>query len=183
MRIPLASRFCELVAALVSQQNTGWLGFFKLDLLNPAKDGIALHRGHRMFTLQFQNGEYVIGKAEKRFKFLSTASNRRLHLQSPMLSKFNSRQLLGALIRLGYSSGQSLEIIGVAKRTTDQISTDITVASEHTKTYMLQHPLILNGDRITVFVTPHPSAQTTTAGTALTTMLIVKNIPLQYSQI
>lgn len=183
MRIPLASRFREPVAAIVSQQNSGWLGFLKLDLFNPSQDGIALLRGHRLFTMQLQNGEYVVGKAEKGFKFLSTASNMRLKLQSPMLGKFTSRQLLGELIRLGYSSGHSLEIIGVAKRTQEQTTADITVASEHTKNHMIQYPLIVNGDRITVSIAPHPSTQPNTPGAALTTMLIVKNIPLQYSQI
>lgn len=80
MRIPLASRFREPIAALISQQNAGWLGFLKIDLLNPGIDGIALLQGHRLFTLQMQNGEYTIGKAEKGFEFLSTASNSHLNL-------------------------------------------------------------------------------------------------------
>lgn len=99
-----------------------------------------------------------------------------------MLNRFNSRQLLGELIRLGYSSGQSLEIIGVAKKSQEQVTADITVASERTKVYMTQYPLILNGDRITVTATPHPSSQAKTPGAALTTTVIIKNIPLQYSQ-
>lgn len=183
MRIPLASRFREPIAALVSQQNTGWLGFLKLDLLNPSIDGIALLRGHRIFTLQMQNGDYVIRKVEKGFEFLSTANNRRLKLKSPMLGQFNSRQLLGELIKLGYSSGHNLEVIGVTKRTQDQITADVTVASEHTKTYMLQYPLKVNGDHISVSVPPHPTAQNHTPGTTLTTMLIFKNLPLQYSKV
>lgn len=77
MSIPLANRMREPIAALVSPQNAGWLGFLKLDLLNPATDGLALLRGHRLFTLQLQNGEYVIGKVEKGFEFSSTANNRR----------------------------------------------------------------------------------------------------------
>lgn len=60
MRIPLASRFREPIAVLISQQNAGWLGFLKIDLLNPGIDGIALLQGHRLFTLQMQNGEYTI---------------------------------------------------------------------------------------------------------------------------
>lgn len=47
---------------------------------------------------------------------------------------------------------------------------------------MLQYPLIVNGDRIAVTITPHPSSPPFSPGSALTTMLIAKNIPLQYSQ-
>lgn len=46
MRIPLANRFREPIAALVTQSE--WMDFLKLDLLNPAKDGIALLRDHRI---------------------------------------------------------------------------------------------------------------------------------------
>lgn len=126
----------------------------------------------------------MIGKPEKGFKFLPIASNRRLHLQSPMLSKLNSRQLLGELIRLGCASRYDLEIIGGTKHTTDyQTTTHIKIASEHTKTYVLKDPLIFNNNRIIVSITPHPSTPTATAGVAVTAMLIVKNILLQYSQI
>lgn len=101
-----------------------------------------------------------------------------------MLSKLNSRQLLRELIRLECASRYDLEIIGGTKHTTDyQTTTHITISSEHTKTYLLKHPLIFNNNRIIVSVTPHPSTPTSTTGVALIAMLIVKNISLQYSQI
>jgi hypothetical protein len=51
MGIPLASRFCEPVSALIHRQSKAWLGFLKVDLQNPEKDAIALLKGERIFTL------------------------------------------------------------------------------------------------------------------------------------
>jgi hypothetical protein len=51
MGIPLASRFCELVSALIHRQSKAWLGFLKIDLQNPKKDAIALLKGEQIFTL------------------------------------------------------------------------------------------------------------------------------------
>lgn len=62
MGIPLANRFRELVSALVHPQTKNWLGFIKIDLLNPHIDGIALLKGERIFTFQLQDLNYVIGK-------------------------------------------------------------------------------------------------------------------------
>jgi hypothetical protein len=181
MRISLANRFRKPIAALVTQ--SGWMGFLKLDLLNPASDGLALLKGHRIFTLQLQNGEYVVGKAEKGFEFNSTAINRRLRMQSPALSNLTSRQLLAELIKLGYSSGNNLEFIGVSKRTKEQTTADITIAAENTMLYLRQYPLLLQGERIritTPSLTPSPNL---TSKDSLTTTLIVKGLPLQYSQL
>jgi len=179
MRIPIANRFREPVAALVTP--TGWMGFIKIDLLNPAIDGIGLLQGHRIFTLQLQNGEYVVGKVEKGFEFNSTAINRRLRMQSPALANYASRQLLAELIKLGYSSGRNLEFIGVSKRSKDQTSADITVAAENTKLHLRQYPIFLHGEKIQVTIPP--TAPIATHTDTLTTTLIVKGIPLQYSQL
>lgn len=180
MHIPLASRFREPIAVLVTQ--TGWMGFLKLDLLNPATDGLGLLRGHRIFTLKLQNGEKVVGKAEKGFEFNSTAINRRLRMQSPALSNFASRQLLAKLIKLGYSSGQNLEFIGVSKRTKDQTYADITVAAEHTKNHLRTVPLLLHDEKISITIPPTNSPTHNTSADALTTTLIVKGLPLLYAQ-
>lgn len=153
MRIPLANRFREPIAALVTQ--SGWMGFLKLDLLNPSIDAVALLKGHRIFTLQLQNGEYVVGKAEKGFELNSTAINRRLRLQSPALANLSSRQLLAELIKLGYASGSNLEFIGVAKRTKEQTTADITVAAENTFNYLRQCPLLIGGQRIHISTPGH----------------------------
>ena len=84
MNIKLATRYREPVSALVHPQTKKWLGFLKVDLLNPSTDGLALLKGDRIFTLQLQDLSYVIGKIEKGFDFSSTASNHRLCLTSPV---------------------------------------------------------------------------------------------------
>ena len=52
MNIKLATRYRELVSAIVHLHAKKWLGFFKVDLLNPSIDGIALLKGECIFTLQ-----------------------------------------------------------------------------------------------------------------------------------
>jgi hypothetical protein len=150
MGIPLASQFREPISAFIHRQSKAWLGFLKVDLQNPEKDAIALLKGERIFTLQLQSFVYVIGKVEKGFDFPSTANNRRLGLQSPTLSTYTSRHLLRDLIRLGYLAGHNLEFIGVAKRSLDQDTAEITVASETTKQYLLQTPIFISGVKVSI---------------------------------
>jgi hypothetical protein len=150
MGIPLTSRFREPVFALIHHQSKAWLGFLKVDLQNPEKDAIALLKRERIFTLQLQSSIYVIGKVEKGFDFPSTANNRRLGLQSPTLSTYTSRHLLRELIRLGYLVGYNLEFIGVAKRSLDQDTAEIIVASETTKQYLLQTPIFISGVKVSI---------------------------------
>jgi hypothetical protein len=80
MDIALATRFCEPVSALINHHNKTWLGFIKVDLHNLERDAITLLKGNRVFTLQVQNSEYVVGKVEKGFEFSSTANNCRVGL-------------------------------------------------------------------------------------------------------
>jgi hypothetical protein len=77
MRIHLATRFREPVCAIVDRATTKWLGFLKIDLLNPHTDGLALLKGERIFTLLLK-GEFVIGKVEKGFDFKSSSSSRKI---------------------------------------------------------------------------------------------------------
>ena len=76
--IPFANRFRKPVAALIHPQTKNWLGFIKVDLLNPSTDSVALLKGHGIFTLQLQDSSYVIGNVEKGFDFPSTTANRKL---------------------------------------------------------------------------------------------------------
>jgi hypothetical protein len=78
----------------------------------------------------------------------------KVRIQSEILTKHNSRQLLGELIRLGYSSGHNIEFVGVSKRHAAQ---DVSIPSRGARPNLT------------------PNAYTTT--------LIVKGIPLQQSQI
>ncbi|KAG0573628.1 hypothetical protein KC19_VG194900 [Ceratodon purpureus] len=145
MGIPLANRFREPVSTLVHPQTRNWLGFLKVDLLNPSTDGIALLKGYKFFTLQLQDLTYTIEKVEKGFDFLSTATNHRLKLQSPILARYTSRQLLGELPRLKYLAGINLKFIGITKRTKEMETTEITVASNLTKRYLLDTPILFAG--------------------------------------
>lgn len=162
MNIKLATRYRELVSALVHPQTKKWLGFMKVDLLNPSTDGVALLKCERIFSLQLQDLSYVIGKVEKGFDFASTASNRRLSLTSPILARFSSRALLGELIRLGYLYGNPLEFVSVSKRTRELVSAEITVASISTKNYLLESPILVEGHLVSISLPTaqgtHPSA-------------------------
>ena len=183
MGIPLANRFREPVSALVHPHTKTWLGFLKVDLLNPSTDGIALLKGERIFTLQLQDLSYVIGKVEKGFDFPSTAANRRLTIQSPGLSRFTSRQLQGELTRLGYIGGTNLEFIGVTKRTKELETAEITVASEHSKQYLLSTPVLFDGQRLTVTTSSSDRSSNPNAPDALSTSILVRGLPVEYSQI
>jgi hypothetical protein len=180
MNIKLATRYREPISAIVHPHTKKWLGFLKVNLLNPNVDGIALLKGERIFTLQLQDLSYVIGKIEKGFEFPSIAANRRLGLSSPILAHYTSRQLLGELIRLGYLYGATLEFIGVSKRTKELESAKITVASAATKKYLLESPILVDNHLITISL-PESTANPN-APVALSTSVIVKGLPIDYSQ-
>lgn len=90
-----------------------------MDLLNLEADGIALLKSHRIFTLQLQTSEYVVGKVKKGYKFLSTTNNRRLQITGESLTRYNSRQLLADLITLCFKESAHAEVVGVAKKFTN----------------------------------------------------------------
>lgn len=183
MNIPLAPRYREPVSAIIHKESKSWLGFLRVDLLKPEIDGIDLLKGDRVFTLQLQNSEYVIGKVEKGFEFTSSAINRRLKLKSSILSSFSSRQLLGELTQLGYASGANLELIGVSKRTREQDTAEVTLASEGSKQYILEHPMSIAGHKITVTLPSSDSGTHLQSPDALTTSIMVKGLPLNVMQI
>lgn len=179
MGIPLASRFREPVSAIVHPLTKNWLGFLKVDLLNPGIDGIDLLNGSRLFALQLQDFQYVIGKVEKGYDFPSTASNRKLLLKSPSLAQFTSRQLLGELTRLGYIVGANLEFVGVTKRSKELEYAEITVASDRTKKYLLETPIHLSNTRLHVCL---PSTDNSNAPEALSTSILVRGLPMNQPQ-
>jgi hypothetical protein len=181
MHIPLATRFCEPICAILDRASTKWLGFLKVDLLNPHTDGLAFLRGERIFTLLLRT-KYVVGKIENCFDFNSTSSSRKIKIQSPILIRYNSRHLLAELICLGYASGQVMEFVGVSKCTPEQDFAEITLVAEDTKSYLLSSPIFLEGERVTV-TTPGPPNSTQNLNAALTSSLIIKGLPMQYSWI
>jgi hypothetical protein len=181
MNVKLATRYKESVSALVHPQTKKWLGFMKVDLLNPNTDGTALLKGERIFTLQLQDLSYVIGKIEKGFKFSSTATNRRLSLANPILARYASRALMGELIRLDYLCRATLEFIGVSKRTKELETAEIIVASTSTKRYLLESPILVDGHFITISL-PAVYATNPNAPVALSTSILVKGLLVDYSQ-
>ena len=180
MRIPLATRFREPVA-IVDKASTKWLGFLKLDFLNPHTDGLALLKGDRIFTLQLKH-EFVIGKVEKGFDFKSTSASQKIKIQSSILTKYNSRFLLAELIRLGYTSGQTMEFVGISKRLTDQDFAEITLVTEDTKELLLRSPVFLEGEHVVVSLPSNLQSSNFTPE-ALTNTLLIKGLLIQQSQL
>ena len=178
MGIHVATRFRVPISAIVNKDTKTWLGFLQIDLLYYKRDGINLLKGERIFTLQLQNLEYVIGKVEKGFDFTSAAFNRHLKFKSKALSKYTSRQLLGDLTQLGYISGTNLEFVGISKRTKEQDIAEVTLASDTSKQYLMTHPMNL-GDYKVVITTPSNDISTNPhSPNALTTTIVVKGFPL-----
>lgn len=155
-----------------------------MDLLNPEVDAIALLRGQPIFTLQLQNSEYVVGKVEKGYEFLSTTNNRRLQISGSILTTYNSRQLLADLINLCYTDSAHAEIVGVAKKFTDTSTADITITSFLTKQFLLNKTHQISNEPIQVVDISSPNDQSNTTTTdALSTSILVKGLNIQYSQI
>ena len=65
MKIPLSNCYREPVSAIVNRCTHGWLGFLRVDLLNPEIDALALLQGHRVFALTMHNSELVIGNTSR----------------------------------------------------------------------------------------------------------------------
>jgi hypothetical protein len=181
MRIPTSSRFQEPISAIVDQATSKWLGFIRVDLLNPLTDGLALLRGDWVFTLQLKQ-EFVIGKVEKGFEFQSITINKKLWIQSASFTKYNSRQLLSDLICLGYILGQQIEFAGISKRLPEQDFAKVTLITEETKPQLLQRSVSLVGERVIVSI-PSCEPRPNLSPDALTTTLLMKGIPLDKSQI
>lgn len=182
MGMKLSNRFREPVVALVHPQTKTWLGFIKVDLLNPSTDGIALLKGTRLFTLQLENSSYVIGKVEKAFEFPSTATNRKVLFRSPSLTQFTSRELLSELTRLSYIGGTNLEFVGVTKRTKDLDYAEITVASDKTRQYLLNTPIEFANHKLSITLPSSSQHTNKNSPDALTLSLLVRGLPVYRSQ-
>lgn len=119
----------------------------------------------------------------KGFDFPSTAANRRLEIQSPILARYTSRELLGDLTRQGYMAGANLEFIGVSKRTKVLETAEITVASETTKRYLLSTPILFDGHRLNISSPSADRPPNSNMPEALTTSILVRGLPVEYSQL
>jgi hypothetical protein len=70
-----------------------------------------------------------------------------------------------------------MEFVGVSKRSTNQDFAEITLVKDATKDLLLRSPIFIAGVRVIASVsstTPGPNL----ASNALTTMLIVKGLPI-----
>jgi hypothetical protein len=103
-------------------------------------------------------------------------------LQSPTLTKYTSRHLLKELIRLGYLSGYNLEFIGVAKKTLEQNTAEVTVASDNTKQYMLMTPIFISREKVMIQIPSSEPSANPTGPEALTTTILVMGLPIEFSQ-
>ena len=178
MDIQVASRYREPISAIIHKESNTWLDFLHIDLLNPQIDGISLLKGEHIFILQLQNSEYVIGKVKKDFEFSTSAFNRRLHFKSVVLSSYTSRQLLGKMTQLGYTSGANLEFVGIAKGTKEQDTTKVTLASDTTKQYLLLHPMLIFGTKVNI-----TSPTNEAVLIALSTLIKARGLPLDVKQV
>lgn len=184
MNIKLANRFREPVSAIVNRKTHGWLGFIRVDLLNPEIDAIALLKGHRVFTLQMQTLEFVVGKVEKGYEFLSTAANRRLQLTGQILTTYNSRNLLADLITHCYMKSAFAEVVGAAKKFTSTDSADVTVTSFISKQFLLNTPPQLHDEPVQVKeLTLNADQPRSRSMDARSTSILVRDLNIQYSQI
>jgi hypothetical protein len=141
-----------------------------------------LLKGDRVFTLQLQNSDYVVGKVEKGFEFASTANNRRMGFQSPTLATYTSKHLLHELIKLGYLVGYDLEFIGVAKRTLEQNTAKVTVVLDTTKQYLLQTSIYILGNKVIIQIPSLEPSANPLGPEALTTTILVRGIPIELFQ-
>jgi hypothetical protein len=75
-----------------------------------------------------------------------------------------------------------MEFVGVSKCTPEQDFAEITLVAKDTKSYLLSSPIFLEGERVTV-TTLAPPHSTQNLDDVLTTLLIIKGLSMQYSQI
>ena len=82
MKIPLGTSYSNPIDIGIHTVTRNWVGFIKLRLQHPKRDGLALLRGDRAFVMTMGDGERIIGKVEKGFELITKARNMRLHPNS-----------------------------------------------------------------------------------------------------
>jgi hypothetical protein len=90
--------------------------------------------------------------------------------------------LLKELIRLGYLLGHNLVFIGVAKRTLEHNTTEIIIASETTKQYLLHTPIFISGEKVMIQILASEPSANPVGPKALTTTILVRGLPIEFSQ-
>lgn len=69
MAIPFVTLFQESICALVDRQLKSWLGFLKVDLLNPKSDGLIFLKEDHIFTFTYVVMKMSLLKLRKAMAF------------------------------------------------------------------------------------------------------------------
>lgn len=154
----------------------------RVGLLNSEIDAIALLKGQRIFTLQLQNSKVVVGKVEKGYEFLSTANNCCLQIFRPILTIYNSRQLIADLILLCYTNSTHSEILGVGKKFTNTSTTNVIVTCLLSKKFLLKKPHKIANQPIRISsIASTNERRTKLQKEDLNTSILVRGLNIQYS--
>ena len=115
MNILLGTNYFNPIDIGTNAVTKNWAGFIKVHFKNPILDGIALLKGHRVFVIQMENGEKVIGKIEKGYELASKARDLRLHLKGDTLRHEHASTIFKSLVHKNYYSGHQHEYMGLTK--------------------------------------------------------------------
>ena len=91
-----------------------WAGSFKVHLLKPKYDGLALLKGLRLFILNI-NGQNVVGKVCKSFNNLSKGSNLSVKVKSECLVAVSAQAVFEEILGYSFAQGHNYEITDVQK--------------------------------------------------------------------
>ena len=75
MNIFLGTNYSSLIDVNLNQIAKNWMGLFKLHFKHPLKDELTLLRGERIFVMELEGREVVIGKVEMGFELVTKARN------------------------------------------------------------------------------------------------------------
>lgn len=84
---------------------------------------------------------------------------------------------------MGYASGNYIEIFGVSKCTLLQENAEVTLATNDSKQTLLQNPISIDGAQLLVSLPPLSATLNATTHDVLSTTLVLKRLPIMYSQV
>lgn len=96
------TNYSSLIDVNLNQIAKNWMGFFKLHFKHPLKDELTLLRGERIFVMELEGREVVIGKVEMGFELVTKARNLWIHIKCDILHE-------------SYYGGQQFEFLTLTK--------------------------------------------------------------------
>ena len=153
MDIPLGTAYSNPIDIGINAITKNWAGFIKLHLQHPQRDGIALLRGNRAFTMEMEDGEVVIGKVEKGYELATKARNLRLHLKGESIRHEHAFDILETIVRESYYTGKQHEFMGPTKPELDKNFVFLTLTTEEARDLVLMEGLIFNHEKLIVSIT------------------------------